>query len=420
MEPGAGRGCHFGPLLFPFDLPPRPENFDFRAFTVTRLDDSADFHWRLRLQNADLGEAEVGCLRNPPPFPSILIEQDARLSPAERAQALKGRSQVTAQLKVEGERPLRERKRLLELLRLLMAYDGSVALDHISQALWSKASLEEECSHCADLDILALFTVHAVAEPGHPSPWMHTHGLQELGFSDFDLLDPNPDICRIWDLVRALAFAVVEGALKAGGPSLSLVQGAPPVRLVESSEFRARAAEKFLAWKELLDEDHVTGHAIVCDPPPRGLRALFSNRPRPWTFLSRSFDDTTVIAFSSGASDLMSQRARETWPLLRSIREEFEDLSFPTLVKVRYDGPSMPEHLWFEVNALEADSVEATLVNEPWQELGISCGDRRLRKLEQVSDWMFLTPAGPITPLRTLRERRPELEAALQAPRKQD
>ena len=45
-------------------------------------------------------------------------------------------------------------------------------------------------------------------------------------------------------------------------------------------------------------------------------------------------------------------------------------------------------------------------------------GDRRQHDIERLSDWMILTPAGPISPrstrtLRFIRDNRDDIEAAL-------
>ena len=106
----------------------------------------------------------------------------------------------------------------------------------------------------------------------------------------------------------------------------------------------------------------------------------------------------------------MAGRARQTVPLLKAIREEFAGFPFPTLMKLGLptDDGNDHEHLWFEVHAIEGDTVDATLVNQPFAIASLKAGQRGTHSLEKLSDWTLLTPAGSVTPreTRTLRELR--------------
>lgn len=411
-----------GSVLFRGAIPPRPEHLDFVRSETTRLEDTAGAHWRLRLALPDGGMAEVVCLRDPPPLPDQLVDHDPRLSPGERQEAKLGQSTVSVSLRADGANPLRQRKRLLRLLHSIMASGGVVAVDHASQALWSKASLDEECAHDADVDILSLFTVHAVAaDDGDASPvWLHTHGLGELGLHDFDVVRPGVEVDgNLFDVLRAVAYAIVEGRMTPDGPATSVVGGAREVRLVPTARFRAASGSAYPAWEASLDDDHVTGHGVLCDPAP-GRWSLRRRRPTPWSLLSSPLPDDIPIWFSDAASTLLADRAVATLPVMRAIREELSGLPFPCLAKLRYGEPGSLEHLWFEVHEIRDGEIEATLLNEPFGDLPMHRGDRGGHPVERLSDWQFMTPMGSITPrglapLRTIREHRAEIDAAMRA-----
>ena len=124
-----------------------------------------------------------------------------------------------------------------------------------------------------------------------------------------------------------------------------------------------------------------------------------------------------LIRFSDFSTDLTTARARESLPLLNPFREEFEELQCTALVKMGHptdSGRAGREHLWFEVHGVSDDSIDSTLVNQPFDIVSMKAGDRGNRPAELLTDWAVMTPLGPLTPrslevARKLREKRPLL-----------
>lgn len=256
--------------------------------------------------------------------------------------------------------------------------------------------------------------------------WLHSHGLAEIGFFDFDVLDPSEDLLGIAgaDAFRALAFAIVEKKVQPDTPSFELADGLA-VRLVEVSDWNRRASAADRAARDPGDREHNANRSVVCEPP--GFLARWFDRPKPSRALSRGVDDGMLILFSNEASDLMARRARATYPQLRRIHRELAGLSLPTLVKIGYvvdeGGPTDKEHLWFEVHELDETSIEATLVNAPFEIARMKEGDRGRHPVELLSDWTIITPGGPILPrgtkmLRFVRAHRAEIEAVIREERR--
>jgi hypothetical protein len=393
-----------GSVLFATTVAPRAENFAFLAKQGIRIsprEAGTEAHWRLALEHPAWGAATLTCLRDVGPVPDLLIDHDPRLSTSERERARRGRISVSVSLEPRTDNVLYERKQLLRFLRAVHGDDGLAVLDHTAQAFWSRQALDEELAHDAELDILGIFTVHAVGETDRPY-WMHSHGFKELGFCELCLLDPSPELARSasgWDVVRLLAFSIVEGKARLSGPPVAIVRGAPAVQLVPSASFLAERGNSYPQWAEDLDEEHSDGHGVACDPPQRRFFGLLAGTLRPWSFLKTSFEEDLPLLFSDEATELMARRARATWQVLRGLREEFAELQFPCLAKLRFDLENGGgEHLWFEVAGTGESTVDATLVNEPWNDIGIACGDRREHGLDRLTDWSIMTPAGQITP----------------------
>jgi uncharacterized protein YegJ (DUF2314 family) len=397
---------------------------------VKRQEPEADLHWKLELRHPQWGTAQVFAPRDVPLPPQELIDWDPRLSREEKKEiAAAYGSSVWVHAEAKTRDVLRDRKALLRFLSAVMGSRGLVGEDHLAQSFWSRSALEDELHHDAPLDVSALFTIHIVGDEGKDPYWLHSHGLKEIGFVDFDILAPHPSCHRVgYDALRALAFAIAEGQLVADSGPQELVRPGGTVQLVSARRFRSRVpADQWALWRQAVDDQHLEGHAIVCDPARRSWLGLGARPPRPSRFFSREFPDEGLIQFSNQASALMAERARNTYPVFRALREELAEFSLPAMIKLGYvvDGGSDNdrEHLWFEVHDCRDGEVDATLVNQPFHIERMKAGDRGQHSMDLVSDWAILSPFGSITPafgkaLRDARTRKDELRRVLDEARR--
>jgi hypothetical protein len=425
-----------GSVLFRGRWVARPEDFasmerhGVRADAPTRLPDGG---WSLPLEHARWGRATLVCLPDAPIPPALLVDMDPRLVEAEKDAARSARTAISVLAEPRTGNVLADRKDLLRFLRAAMGDEGVVAVDHSAQAFWSRAELDEELSHEAELDIDAIYTMHVLQDDAAPASargfWLHTHGLQEIGFRDFDILDPAEALGgHAHDLLRALAFGTVEGRLEPGAEPFEVVEG-QRVRAVPAREFLAGTAPSaHAAYRASADDTHLDGHVVLCDPASRGLlsRLLRGAGPARSRFLAGPFPDEVLIPFSHGATDLLAGRARRTLARFRELVAELAEFEFPAMVKLGYvvDGGADEdrEHLWFQVHRFEADAVDATLVNVPFHVARLHEGARGTHSLELLSDWAILTPFGSLTPrhtrtLRQIRDNREKLREVLEASR---
>jgi uncharacterized protein YegJ (DUF2314 family) len=389
--------------------------------TVRRVEAPDGFQWAAQLEHPQWGSARLEAPRvtiGPPPS---LMALDPSLTPDERAE-LEVRAESSLFLKVppREENVLRDRKRLLRFLGAVMGEDGAGVLDVTAGLVWSRDRLAEELRHDAPLDIMQMVLLHLVQCEGG-EVWLHSHGLGEMGFVDFDVLRPAPALTEDqYAVLRAIAFAIVEGPEDG---HIDPVIGADPIALVDANDFMRGARDADRRMRE--PEDHSERRVVCCDArPPGWLPRLFgAGSWRPSRILSRGMDPKAhLVRFSSEATELCAQRARETLPTFDGLRLEFADLDCEAMVKLAYETDANDggqEHLWFEVQAIAANGIHAVLINDPFDIADMHAGMRVAAEPERLSDWTLFSPVGEITPrslerARLLREVRPEIQDALE------
>jgi hypothetical protein len=415
-----------GRVLYPGTIPPSLEQLPGLGppVTVRRAKPTSTQLWAIEAEHPSWGTAEIGCERDSAPLPDVLIDHTLALSDGEKARARLGAATVALRVLARQKHVLKDRKRMLFWLRALMQPDGVLAVDGTSMLLWSPAMLDDELAHDAPLDVEALYTIHAVLDESgtERNAWLHTHGLEEIGAFDIDVLSPSPLFAsNPADPFRALAFAALEGAIAPDTDRFMLAHPRGDVRLVSAQRFQTDAAPEHQKLRSN-DPDHSGRRAVLCEPVG-GLFGRWRTRPSPSRFISR-VEDGVTFPFSKAATELTAERAAQTMSVLRHLRAEFESLDLPALVKLGYEtddgGPGSRENLWFEVHNIGEASVDATLVNAPHHVPSLQRGQRGEFDLGRLTDWAIMSPTGQMTPrnisaARRLREDRPKWQAVIDA-----
>lgn len=405
-------GACVGAVLFEGLAAPRPESFaalERAGVTVRTAEPGPRAHWTLQLEHPTWGAAELYAPQRWSDRLSIIVRHAGFLTPEEKAIASAARSAVFLRLPPAGHGLLRARKLLLSYLGAILGDVGLVAFDLDAMLPWSRAALDEELAHDADVDVSALYVLHSVVEhEGGPVRWLHSHGLGEAGAFDFDLIDPHVDVlARGQDAIRALTFAIVEGRVAPDTASFDLLAPGGKVAFVPAAEFDRAAAPTDRGLRQPGDPDHSTNRAVVVEPLG-GIGRLLARPPRPAQLLMKPLPEGALFNFSDRATELMAERARRTLGVLRGLADEFAPYGMPVLVKMGYetdDGVGR-EHLWFEVHGVHGDRVDATLVNAPYGIARLRQGGRADHPVERITDWLIPTPYGTITPRNQVAARR--------------
>jgi uncharacterized protein YegJ (DUF2314 family) len=250
-------------------------------------------------------------------------------------------------------------------------------------------------AHEANVDVSALYTVHVLqADEDKTACWLHTHGLAEIGAIDFDVMMPSRNLLSLSgdDLIRAIAYAILEGSVDANTPSHTLAYPRGDVRFVEVAKFNQSAPKQIVSMRDSEDPEHNEKRTVLCEPV-QGLFGRWSRKTIPSAFLSAQLGDDIVIAFTDAASELMADRARKTFHLCRRFLDEFKELDFDHIVKLAYPtAEGGKEHLWFSIHHCTDSHIDATLENEPHDVPSLKHGMRSNHPIDLVTDWMILTP----------------------------
>jgi uncharacterized protein YegJ (DUF2314 family) len=435
-----------GVVFFRGTIPPTAANFTRLAaagITVREESPHDDERWRLALDHPQWGKAVLACQRDFVPIPDSIINV-SWLSDTDKAEARLGESAVSVTVDGAGENALRERKNLLRFLHAASGGEGVAVLDVVSQRIWSRADLEDEMRHDADLDVEGLYTVHAVMDDRENDPggegqtvWFHTHGLAEFGLLDFDLVQPGPGVSchQATELIRVIAGNILEGDASPDSGSFTIGYPDADAELVDINAFlknaRGHGADLLRAMfdedqgvDDDFNSDHLRHHAVVCEPRQSGLlkNLLGANQPNPARFPWEE-DGIAMMYFSSDMTEVMAARARATYGVLRDMAAEFRAFEFPVLAKLGYevddDDEGGREHLWFELHDLHDATIDATLLNEPFNIAAMHEGDRGRHPVDRFTDWVIYTPFGQINPrsftaARSVREDPEAAKAAMQ------
>jgi uncharacterized protein YegJ (DUF2314 family) len=362
---------------------------------VTENDGPEDF--AIALEHAEWGKAELRAMSEAPRVDDFYFLFSQRLDDEERDRYVEGGWDLTLIHTPVHKNLLRDKKVVFRFARAILGDDEGVMVDSSSTLVWHAEDLDTELMHNADLDVESLYAIHAVSDDGETCSWLHTHGVAELGGFDIDILRPSESFTeQSSDVIRAMVFMILEGALAPDENDVPMFQPGGEIRLVPVRDFHRAATPKDAAAREA-DEWHTENRSVICDPGKKSVRSA--------QCLQKEMPESYMSPFSKYSTDLMAERAKATAGLFRSMLAEFADLGAEGVAKFGYKtdearntGGDDCEHLWFQVHAVKGDTFDCTLLNEPFEIQGMHEGDRGMHKLSDLTDWSIGTPAGAITP----------------------
>lgn len=356
------------------------------------------------LNHSEWGEATVLCPRDFIKPPEDTLNYCQNLQNEDREKIRLANNGLIVSITPKQGNVLRDGKLALRYFNALMANNGVAVYNVQSSKFWTPEMLADELCHDADLDVEALYNIHCVCETDKENVyWIHSHGLKEIGFFDFSIIKPSDDINP--DFYRSLAFAIVEGKAKIGAKTCLTLSPKRDAFLVSMQDFLLNGDLSCVELiKDDIDDYHCDKVAVLCEAKDNWLTNLFQKIIQPSKTLINGLPENGLLSFSTPASNLMSERANDTYHIFRQVKEELNQLRLPmqAMVKMGYvvDNGRLDkkEHLWFEVESFADETVNAILLNQPYQIARMNKGDLGTHPVKLLSDWVIMTPFGNITP----------------------
>ena len=238
-----------------------------------------------------------------------------------------------------------------------------------------------------------LYAVHSIFDDDSEvhEYWFHTHGLNRLGLPEVEIMGLNDDEMAYpcSTLLTTVAKYIIEnGAPKGKDPAFVEVMYETPTILKPFYEAKQYFTEQTLGYiRTDGDIDHPEDSLIVL--------AMKDGNVVPFNEYKDKFMDNPIFSLSNFETTLMREAARETIEYFINIfdgHKDNEDFGF--LVKLGYAEQDKEEgeteHLWFDVHNFDKESMlfDATLVNKPYYDIGITEGERGSYELARLTDWI--------------------------------
>lgn len=290
-------------------------------------------------------------------------------------------------------------------------------LSHFANLMWVLGSLPFEIHSICDLptgrwfskDVLhrifidetvepqeeILWITRLIEAPENVEPedrwlWLSTHGLNRCGKSELELLGVGGTfVNEALQLIDGLASLTFETPLPAAGNVISV-----------GPELTVSISTCDDAIKKLLPE--MPGHGTR-DIPSAVITSPSGDSLSPQLALQILQGGSTAIAKSVRSTNRRAALAKKGWRLFLDVAKQIGASEHAAcLVQVPFthteEEDSPTEYLWFTVVGMEKETVVAELAHTPTFATSISSGHSETFGIDDITDWLVMTPIGPLDP----------------------
>ncbi|MCP4870537.1 MAG: DUF4026 domain-containing protein [Proteobacteria bacterium] len=359
---------------------------------------------QVRIEEDEDEFAPLICSLGPRPDLDAIHVQGSRLLEDDVARAREASVAIAVECDMSDvSDPLRALHRQVQVLHAL-APEAVVILDVAACAFRSGHWMWEVASCPIPPAPDALYTIHAIYDPDRPNAgaWLHTHGLRRCGLPEIEALDvPRDEAGSMGTLLNHVA-------------PLLLERGVPEPE--EPFEIGHEMSVLWLPWEEGLDhlpnsveggrgdrEDlHGLPTCMLFHPDQQGMFWKRRYR-RPSTIIER-MSEHPVFWVTNAETARMGALARHRWPRYEKLLQRFgdsEDWRFVAKLGFLCADPEDSqdrEHIWFHVHGSDGETLEGTLLNQPYRLPGMTQGDRGRHSIELLSDWTIYSEHGAVGP----------------------
>ena len=294
--------------------------------------------------------------------------------------------------------PLTDYQRQLKLLDSLVP-EASIFLDMSCYTAHSGDWLSYTSTFALPASLDYLYTIHAVydddKDPNKVEYWFHTHGLYRVGSIELEIVGVEDSNASYGALLNTCAKMFIE-------------RGVPEAGFKFNPAYNVYVC--WFPWQEALKKlniaDDVSGSAKDRNDgvhnTPSGILLAVDNdgNYHSLDYYKKELTDNPMFMMSYFETSLMREAAFEKLEyFLELLNKNKGDEKTSFLVKLGYgeteENPNDLEHLWFDVHDFTDDGYfDATLINEPYKDLGMHEGDRGMHSIERLTDWTIYSEEG--------------------------
>jgi len=242
----------------------------------------------------------------------------------------------------------------------------------------------------------SFFSVHSVFGDSRKGAeaWLHTHGLHRMGSIELDIVGiQGREAPALAGLINYVARFFIDHGVPPGNTPFHAGNDLPLVWLPWYAALRHVDAK--LGGPADRDAEHSRARGILLAP---GESSGTLETPRRYVPL---IEADPVFYMSSAETERMQRLARERLPSFLALQARFaksRKWEFRVKLGVPTGDGAGAEHLWFEVHKTTADTVDATLINQPHIITCLREGLRSEWDLRFLTDWEIESPDGRYTP----------------------
>jgi uncharacterized protein YegJ (DUF2314 family) len=292
-----------------------------------------------------------------------------------------------------GQDPLESLHAQLRLLAAL-APEAVAMLDLNSFLVKSGDWMRDAASAGVPPSATSFFGIHCVFdEKNGRETWLHTHGLRRMGSIDLDIVGiRRRDSRALGTLLNHVGKWFIEQGVPPPDTVFEPGRDLPLVWL--PLEAALQHVDPLIGAAAHRDDEHRVERGILLAPGAEGRLEA----PRRY---ARLLEADPILYVSPSESQRMQRLAQERLPRFLSLRDRFgknKKWSFQVKLGLPTTDHGHPEHLWFDVHEASAETVDGTLVNQPWLLRGLREGHRGTFDLRFMSDWAIHSPRATYTP----------------------
>ncbi|RJO67681.1 MAG: DUF4026 domain-containing protein [Myxococcales bacterium] len=313
---------------------------------------------------------------------------------------------LVIETQLEGDDPrVLWRKQLM--LALDLGDDAPFIYDDSAMRIvtrYQAESLMEVPVHPSAREMMAL---HAVYDEGDRDPrrlWLHTHGLERAGVANLEAFGVRGEHHQTAaHLIGLVADRQIDGLLQPGKPLV--VAPGLTIGLIPLDQALKLVGPDEVGGPRDRDELHESPRMVLVTPgdDKRQGFSFFATPVRSLTLdaVLASLEHNDLIFYTTAETERMTYLARYRWPLFLSLWRQRRDHEWLFFVRKPFHTPNADvssEHVWFEVTALEAERIEATLINTPMHARDLALGQHYDLQAEEITDWNISTEDGVYDP----------------------